>query len=131
MTGKGLHLLKIRDDVKSSFNSKIKERRKEIVIYRLRLGHVGVNQYFHRFNMSNTENCNYCQASETIEHLLLACRKYQEQKRSLKERLKKYKVMDINMKILLGGDDTYGKLNRAIANATAEYINDIGRLNDL
>ena len=101
------------------------------MIYRLRLGHVGVNQYLYRFNMSNTENCSYCQESETIEHLLVACRKYQEQRRKLKERLKKYKVMNINVKILLGGDDTYGKLNRAIVNATAEYINDIGRLNDL
>ena len=35
------------------------------------------------------------------------------------------------MKLLLGEDNTYGKLNRAIVNATAEYIKDIGRPNDL
>ena len=78
VTGKELYLVKIRDNVNSSFHIKIKERREEIVIYRLRLGHVGVNKYLHRFNMSITENCNYCQAPETIEHLLLACGKYQE-----------------------------------------------------
>ena len=46
-TGKGLHLLSIRDNVKNSNIYKFKCRRYEKVICRLRIGHVGLRQQLH------------------------------------------------------------------------------------
>ena len=120
-TGKGKHLENIRESVQSIYNPKFKERRKEIVMNRLRIGHAGVKQYLFRFNMSQEETCDDCHVPETIEHLLMNCKKYKEERCRLKQTLNKYGITDIGLKVLLG-DNMKNKRNKIILNATA-YCN--------
>lgn len=44
------------------------DRRIQVVLNRLRMGHAGVAQYLYRFNMADTPLCSLCQLPDTIEH---------------------------------------------------------------
>ena len=57
--------------------------------YRLRLGHVGLNDYLHRFNMNDSNLCQQCKTPETIDHFLLNCQKYNVERANLIRQLRK------------------------------------------
>ena len=52
MTQKGLVLKNIRNNIKQKIPQDGRNRRVEVVINRLGMGHVGLNDYLYRFNMS-------------------------------------------------------------------------------
>jgi len=53
----GAHTAMLYTHIKSIPRLYINDRRTEVVVNRLRIGHVGVNQYLHRFKMSDTPMC--------------------------------------------------------------------------
>ena len=66
----------VKTDVKqwpSSFN---KNRRKETVLSRLRLGHTNITHAYLMQGQSDPPECDSCRCSITVKHLLLDCRKY-------------------------------------------------------
>ena len=48
-------------------------RRKEVIITRLRLGKCLLNSYLHKINRHETGLCDTCELPETVEHFLLNC----------------------------------------------------------
>ena len=54
-----------------------KNRKKETLISRLRLGKCHLNYYLHKINRHATGLCQTCNVNETIEHFLLDCRESQ------------------------------------------------------
>lgn len=46
----------------------INHRRSGVVLRRLRMGHVGLNQYLHRFGMNYTNMCEDYGVPEIVEH---------------------------------------------------------------
>ena len=44
-----------------------RNRRIEVIISRLRIGHVGLDNYMNRFNMSDTDICMKCKIPETVQ----------------------------------------------------------------
>ena len=68
---KGLFLRDVRDNVPQKVPQDITRRRVKIVIYLLRVGHVGLGAYLNRFNMKNSNLCKECKVSETVDHFLL------------------------------------------------------------
>ena len=86
-------------------------------IAQLRTGHCGLNRYLHRFGIKNTPYCQCGYGKETVEHYLLECRKYREERKKFRREVgaKKMRVAR-----LLG--DT------KLIKHTLEYINATGRL---
>ena len=131
LTGKGLFLKQIRDNIERHAPIRVKNRRMEVVLCRLRIGHVGLNQYLHRFNMAQQDVCNQCGVTETVHHYLLECNSYRLARDEMKQQLRKIKIYDISMKILLGGGKYNRFVNRKIVQITAEYIRKTGRMDGL
>lgn len=56
---------------------------------RLRLGHTGLNYTLYRIGKHPTGLCDECGVSETVEHVLIMCNKYTEQRKMLIDDLQK------------------------------------------
>jgi ribonuclease HI len=128
LTSRGMFLRGIKDKIGRSTFPKFHTRRAEIVLHRLRLGHVGVFSYLHRFNMSNSRLCpdTTCNSPETVEHFMLHCSLYLLPRTRLRNHLNSLDItQDLTLKLLLSGD------NPRVLPLTMEYIKDTGRLDVL
>ncbi len=54
----------------------------EDIISRMRFGHTGLNSTLHI--MKKTGRCEHCGLQETVEHILLECPRYQQERQTLK-----------------------------------------------
>ena len=116
---KGLFLINIR--CKNLHPRKwVFSRKIETLLTRLRTGHVQLNAYLHRFNLSETDQCSFCQEVESIEHYLLKCYKYSASRMLLEHEINKAGG-EMTLSCLLGGD-SHGKKQFKILKATVNYI---------
>ena len=88
MTQKGLFLKNIKNNIKQkipqvSRSQDGRNRRAEIVINCLWMGHVGLNYYLYRFNTKESNLCEECKAPETVEHFILYCKIYNEERANM------------------------------------------------
>jgi hypothetical protein len=120
ISGKGMHLLEIKQHVKHWPWSCHKMRVVETAMAKLRLGHVGLNQHLYRFNMSDTQMCQ-CGQIESINHFLFQCPKHIKERNELKQQLQKLKVT-FNLKNILGGGDYPADVQHEIVTIMAEYL---------
>ena len=72
----GRKLREIKTDVKQWPSSFIKNRRKETVLARLRLGHTHITHAYLMQGQNDPPECDRCRCPITVKHLLLDCRKY-------------------------------------------------------
>ena len=73
-------------------------------IAQLRLGHIPLNSYLHRFKRADKANCPACgEDFETTSHFLLDCPSYAFERWVLERQVKKKKIMTLEM--LLGDPD--------------------------
>jgi len=92
-------------------------QRKHVVwIARLRTGHCHLNEYLHRFNIIETPECECGAEKETVEHVLLNCELYDEERDLLRRRVG---VQGMRCSTLLG--------DKNIIKDTMEYIKKTGR----
>ena len=92
-------------------------RRISSKLAQLRTGHCPLNGYLHRFGKKNSPICECGYGKETVEHYLLECRKYREQRKVLR---KNVGMGRMKSRILLG--------NTKILKHTVEYIATTRRL---
>lgn len=78
------------------------KRREESLITRLRIGHTGLNLSLYKIGKHPTGKCTYCNQPETVEHVLLQCRKYNINREHLFQSLRKAKHHDVSLSGLLG-----------------------------
>ena len=71
--------------IDSVLYNEIEDQNSAAKIAQLRTGHCGLNHYLHRFGIKNTSYCQYEYEKETIEHYLLECRKFREQRKKLRK----------------------------------------------
>jgi hypothetical protein len=109
----------------------LRDRRQEVVFHRLRVGHAGVKQYLHRFNMEENDICTHCQATETIQHYLLECPGYQLSRHIMKQKLTAIGINIVTLKIILGGEESYSDRYKLILRIVMEYIKATDRLSTL
>jgi len=99
------------------------ERKHIVLISRLRTGHCHLNQYLHRFNIIETAECECGAERETVEHYLLNCELYEEERDALRRRVRRerkgsyifrflkftcrFQINDGNMKELANLSDKY------------------------
>ena len=108
------------------------KRRLEVVINRFRLGHVGVNQYLHRFNMVESPLCINCNIVDSIEHFMLHCTKYREQRRKMLNVLLRERVWPVTIRNLFGYNKNLSKSStKNIVGAIAQYLTSTERLMSL
>ena len=95
------------------------------------MGHVGLNDYLHRFNMHASNLCQECRAPETIDDFLLYCWRYNLERANLLQQLRKKNVFGLNVKTLLGGSARHYNKRRSIYAALSTLVLATGRLNEL
>ena len=128
ISAKGLFLRNLKDSLTpDDISYKLKNRRFEVVLHRLRMGHVGLKQYLHRFGMSESNLCDECNVPETVEHYLLHCGKYKEEQRIMKQELASINI-DCSLKNILGCNGKYEKQNLMILQNTMKYIKATNKL---
>ena len=87
-----------------------------VLLSRLRTGHCHLNQYLHRFNIIETPECECGREKETVEHYLLNCELYDEERDVLRRRVG---AQGMRPSILLGDSQTIQH--------TMDYIEKMGR----
>jgi len=68
-------------------------------IVQLRTGHCGLNHYLHRFGKRNSPYCECGMGKETVEHYLLECRRFKQQRKKMIKDIGKGRL---NIERLLG-----------------------------
>ena len=127
---KGLFLRSIRDDIDGGGPiAKFKLRKDETIFHKMRIGHVPLNSYLNRFNLSSSDQCQYCNSSETLEHYLLHCTNYQNLRNQMKLELLKINVNQTDLKTLLAGNERYRSKRNDIMNITIDYVRKTKRFN--
>src|SRR5437762_2747575 len=63
------------------------KQKQVILLSRLRTGHYHLNQYLHRFNIIETPEYECGEEKETVEHYLLNCELYDEERDELRRRI--------------------------------------------
>ena len=126
-----LHLGEIKPVIEKWPWTNTQSRQIEVAMSRLRLGHVGLNQHLHRFNMAESPLCSTCGVPETIPHFLMACSNYSAPRARLMMVLNKMNIHQVDYKILLGAGDSSTEDKTAIAKAVGSYLRSTGSLGSL
>ena len=126
-----LHIGDIKDKTSTWSWLPHKHRRVDIAMARLRIGHVGLNEYLTRFNMANNQNCSHCNSPETVHHFLIECRKYQNIRGKLKNSLRSKGVRDFTVKSLLGGGNYKKDVQVVIQNEVSKFLLETGEIKNL
>ncbi len=73
----------IQEDFYYKINSSVKEvcnfgryRKDEVILNRLQFGHTGLNALLYKIGKHITGKCAFCGVIETVELVILKCRKY-------------------------------------------------------
>ena len=94
-----------------------------------RLGHAGTNSHLNRFGLHDTDLCDRCSKRDTIEHFLIHCTKYADERcimtRNLLNVMSKVKL---SVKLLLGGEDRTDIVNQKIIESVAEFLKKTDKL---
>ena len=130
-SGVGRHLLSIRDNIRPWPWTKQKDRRMEVVMNRLRMGHAGINSYLYRFDMADSEECPHCHMPETIQHFFFDCPEYEAPRLNMIRELQSLADAPLTIKTLLGGCNLPHRTNFKIASKVACYIKATNRIQDL
>lgn len=117
----GRHMHNIQKQIK---RGKVwgRNRREEIIITRLRIGHTGLNQSLKVIGKHPTGECEYCGQIETVTHILTTCKRYDKERQELRETMQEEGVETTIENIL-------GKMNWKIYKSLFNYLNETGLVN--
>ena len=97
---KARHYHALEPKVNSDIKFKYSNRRGEVAVTRLRLGHCRLNKHLQRLGIRDNGLCSHCNEPEDISHFLLKCMKNPENRRRL-ERAVQDRNLDVTVKNLL------------------------------
>lgn len=87
--------------------------RDSVKIYRLRLGHCGLNQHLHIIGKHPTGLCE-CGCPETVKHVLLECSKYSSERKTFYKRLSDLGVLSFSIKSFFGQNENHQMITKAV-----------------
>ena len=110
-----------------------KNRKIEVAMARLRLGHSKLKSHLYRLNLADSPNCNHCGIPETTNHFLLHCHRYYNERCIL---LNKLRILGVSTQpvdplILLGGGNYDTTVKEKIAQSLIEFVSQTGKALDL
>ncbi|KAF2347636.1 Ribonuclease H domain [Trinorchestia longiramus] len=126
LTGKGRHLLKIRDNTGQWPWSAHKNRNSETVLARLRVGHTVLRSHLYRFSIVEDSYCS-CGAEESIDHIFSSCPYYAAERTTMKNSLTPLNV-PFCLKNLLGGGLFLKPTQKQIVKIVANYLTSIRKI---
>ena len=94
----------------------LQQRQHVVWISQLRTGHCHLNEYLHRFNIIATPKCECGAEKKTVDHYLLNCEMYDEERDVLRG---KAGIQGMRTSTLLG--------DNKLIKETVEYIEKTGR----
>ncbi len=94
---KGRHLYQIQKSVKITRLGG-GHRREETVMTRLRLGHGALNKSLKMIGKHETGLCEWCQEEESVEHIIIRCRRYEVQRVIMRNNLRELGVQELTFK---------------------------------
>ena len=97
------------------------DRKIQVILTRLRTGHVELNAYLYRFNMCIVDECNFFKVPEDVEHYHMHYHKYCASRLVLFDRLHCLGFEKFSLGLILRGSCS-GPRQRAILRATAAFI---------
>lgn len=100
-------------------------RREESVLTRLRFDHTGLNKTLFLMGKSPSDECLECRSKEDVEHVLLYCKKYRDERMRLKQKISQT-GRKWNLEGLLG---TTGDGVKDTQKAVIQYLKNIGIYN--
>lgn len=121
---KGLFLRNIRDNATMPHDVDTGCRALDVAVFRLRLGHAGVNSHLYKIKVSSSPLCDHCGVEDTISHYLTECEKYDEERERLFVDVAQTtrKIPPFSMKILLGGGEFQHSINKKLLQLLATFI---------
>lgn len=78
-----------------------RNRKEQVILSRLRMGHSNLNSTLHTMGKHPTGLCNYCQEKETVEHILISCGKYNQERQEMMAQLQSTEQIEGNVKNIL------------------------------
>ena len=110
-----------------------KDRKIEVAMARLRLDHSRLKSHLYRLNLEDSPNCNHCGIPETINHFLIHCHRYYNERCILlnKLRLLGISTRPVDPLILLGGGNHDTRVKEKIAQSLIAFIIQTGRAQEL
>ncbi len=76
-------------------------RREDAVMTMLRLGHGSLNNTLKMMGKHQTGLCEGCREEESVEHIIINCKRYETQRQVMKNNLRAIGVQEITLKGLL------------------------------
>ena len=126
----GKHMSSFLGAIKGTKWLSLKSRRAESAIARLRIGHVGLHEHMNRFEMRNSPLCSSCDEMEDINHFLIECPQYSEERTRLKRTFQELNV-NFNLKnVLLFGEFSDG-CQKQLLKGLVMFLGRTGRLSEL
>ena len=125
--GRFLYGLKPKVTMKTMFDYPNKKLYNQIA--QLRIGYAKLNDYLYKIGVSDTKNCS-CGEIETIEHYLLECENYFDQRERMRTSLfHQTGIVELTTEILLGsnGTDTEKDFRPNIISALGDFITQTAR----
>ena len=113
------HLIKPQID--NWYWCRLENRALDVILTQMRLGKVGLNKYLQRINRSPTDTCTNCNSGEIedINHYLLECQKYSNERTRLINFLNSIGIIQITINDLLGAavseTETLQKINLEVS----------------
>ncbi len=89
-------------DTKKSINGR--NRKEEVIMTRMRLGHSGLNASLFLIGVHETGLCENCGEKETVEHVIYDCKRYDEERKELISYLNERGKVNKDLEYLLGYD---------------------------
>ena len=118
----GCNFGRLIGDIRSWKWVSIGNRYADIILARLRSGHVRLNHFLHKIGCSDTPFCAHCPwENETVTHFILECPHYRNHRIDLRNSIRNYNVVDFNLKILLTGGGFKPNLGVKIMRQTYNY----------
>ena len=86
----GRHLFSIQKQVGKG-REVGRNRKEETTLTRLRIGHTGLNETLYRISKHADGRCYHCGETESVQHVLMECESYEEERKILRTKMEKDK----------------------------------------
>ena len=131
VTSAATHLGLIKDRFVSWHHIFVHDRRSDVVISRLRLGHTCLKGHLYKIGLADSPNCTNCSVIETPQHLLLDCPLYAQARTTLLSSLSTLKITTLSLRSLLGGGKYTSAETLHIFHSLCIFLKQIDRFHDL
>lgn len=98
---KGRFLFSILNKVNQNIKCISKSRKEEIIFSRILLGHSNLNSTLKIIGKHPNGLCEICKVEETVTHVFLDCRRYEQERRAMIEEIRKNVKQKINFEVLI------------------------------